>query len=81
MVLFYLLTLIPLTLYLEYAASGISRYSVGRKKEDIDYLKNVKNYQNKIIEILDAEREILMRYAKSFNQFNDLLELIKKGLP
>jgi len=65
------------TLYLEHAAGGITRYSVGRDKADEQYLSNVKDHQKQVFEFLEEERKILTRLSKSF-EFKDALNNLRK---
>jgi len=64
-------------LYLEHAAGGVVRYSVGRDKADERYLSNVRDHQKQIFESLYKERKILTRLSKSF-EFKDALNNLQK---
>jgi len=65
------------TLYLEHAAGGVTRYSMGRNEADNRYLSNVRDHQKQIFEFLEGERVILEGLSES-SVFNDGLDNIRK---
>ena len=64
-------------LYLEHAAGGVARYSVGRDKADEQYLNNIKEHQKQIFKFLEEERIILQGLVEA-SVFNDGLGNIRE---
>jgi len=45
-------------LYSEHAAGSITRYSVGRSKDDEEYLEDLRKHKNQIFEFLEKEKKL-----------------------